>query len=114
MAGRPASSPAATCSAATAGVAILFSGGKITFGSRATFGAAYTGKQVGTGTAGNVWLRLKRVGSVFTAYYGTNGTSWTTAGSVTVSALPAGLKFGMGVFSGGTGQATAAFTNAAG
>jgi hypothetical protein len=101
-------------SAGNSGVAILFSGGKVTFGSRASFGETFVSSQVGTGTAGNIWLRLQRVGGTFTAFFGTTGTTWTTAGTATVSALPAGLKFGFAVFSGGTAQATAGFTNAAG
>jgi hypothetical protein len=28
--------------------------------------------------AANNWIRLKRVGTIFSTYYGTNGTSWTT------------------------------------
>ncbi len=31
----------------------------------------------------NTWVRLQRVGNVFTAYYGTNGTSWTQSFSHT-------------------------------
>jgi hypothetical protein len=101
-------------SGGNSGVALLFKNGTLTFGSRATFGAEFVGSAVGTGSPGNLWLRLRRVGSTFTAFYGTDGDNWTTAGTVTVSALPAALKFGFAAFSGGTGQVTAGFTNAAG
>jgi hypothetical protein len=101
-------------SAGNSGVALLFKGGTVTFGSRQSFGGDFTSAAVATGTAGTLWLRLRRVGSVFTAFTGTNGTDWTSVGTATVSSLPDGLLFGFGVFSGGTTQATAGFTGAQG
>ena len=95
-------------------VGLLFKGGNLTFGSRAAFGAAYTSSAAGTGTAGSLFLRLQRVGSVFTAFTGTDGSTWTQVGQATVSSFPEAILFGFGVFSGSTSQATAGFTNAQG
>lgn len=40
------------------------------------------------------WVRLVRIGNVFTAYYSDNGSSWTMRNSVTV-AMPADVLVGM-------------------
>ena len=41
---------------------------------------------------GNRWVRLKRVGDQLTGYYGSNGSTWTQAGSVTFAGtIRAGL-----------------------
>ncbi len=58
-----------------------------------------------------VWLRLVRQGSQFTGYLSADGTSWTTAGSVTISmtsSVYVGLVVGSRVDS---TLATATFTN---
>ncbi len=39
----------------------------------------------GTYTFPNVWLKVSRAGNTFTAYKSTDGTSWTTVGSTTVT-----------------------------
>ena len=55
------------------------------------------------------WLRLKRVGDVFTAYAGFDGKDWTQLGTATL-AMQATIYFGFGVSSHNTSQlATAAF-----
>ena len=41
-----------------------------------------------------IWLKLSRRGNVFTAYYGTNGTTWTQVGSATI-AMGATVEIGM-------------------
>ena len=57
----------------------------------------------------NTWLRLKRVGSLFTGYAGFDGQNWTQLGAATLG-LPDLLYFGFAVSSHNTGQlATAAF-----
>jgi regulation of enolase protein 1 (concanavalin A-like superfamily) len=58
-----------------------------------------------------VWLRLVRQGNVFTGYLSTNGTSWTTTGSATIS-MTAAVYVGLAVTSRNDGVlATATFTN---
>jgi fibronectin type 3 domain-containing protein len=55
----------------------------------------------------NVWVRLKRVGNVFTGYYSTDGLTWTQSGTVTL-ALPTTIYFGMAVSSHNTSAETTA------
>ncbi|MFD0894408.1 DUF1349 domain-containing protein, partial [Luteolibacter ambystomatis] len=55
----------------------------------------------GTATAPNVWVRLIRVGNDITAYSSTNGTSWTTVGTVTVT-MAGNCYIGLAVGSGNT------------
>ena len=73
--------------------------------SRATAGAATTQTQTGQATFPNVWLRLTRVGNVFTTYYSSDGITWTKASSVTV-ALPSTLYIGLGAASNDTTDLT--------
>src|SRR5258707_553747 len=57
----------------------------------------------------NTWLRLKRVGSVFSGFAGTDGQNWTPLGTMT-AAMANTLYFGFAVSSHNSGQiATAAF-----
>ncbi len=57
----------------------------------------------------NTWLRLKRVGNVFTGFAGFDGQNWTPLGTATV-ALPTTVYFGFAVASHNEHQlATAAF-----
>lgn len=42
----------------------------------------------------NAWLRLRRVGNVFTGFVSSNGTSWTQVGQVTL-ALPSNVLLGL-------------------
>jgi fibronectin type 3 domain-containing protein/regulation of enolase protein 1 (concanavalin A-like superfamily) len=55
----------------------------------------------------NVWVRLTRVGNVFTGYYSNNGTTWTQLSSITL-ALPTTLDLGLAVASNDTTQTTTA------
>ena len=73
--------------------------------SRATAGAATTQTQTGQATFPNVWVRLTRVGNVFTTYYSSDGTTWTKAGSVTL-ALPSTLYVGLAAASNDTTDLT--------
>ncbi|HTL55617.1 MAG TPA: hypothetical protein VL361_08050 [Candidatus Limnocylindrales bacterium] len=67
-------------------------------------GAASTGWAVAGGQAPtypNAWVRLKRVGTVLTSYYGSDGNTWTLEGATDVSTntpnntLPATLYVGL-------------------
>ena len=59
----------------------------------------------------NEWLRLQRVGNIFTSWYSTDGATWTLIGKTTV-AMNAQVTIGMFVTSHNIGQAsTAAFDN---
>ena len=55
----------------------------------------------------NTWLRLSRVGNVFTGFGSYDGINWTQLGTVTL-ALPAQIYFGLAVASHNTGQVTTA------
>ena len=63
--------------------------------------------KAGTVTYPNAWVRLKRVGNVFTGYYSTDGVDWTTILSTTQS-LPNTLFLGLAVSAVSTTQTTAA------
>lgn len=53
------------------------------------------------------WLRMTRTNNTFTVYYGTNGSSWTTAGSTNVT-MGGTLSLGIAVASHNNGHATTA------
>ncbi len=55
----------------------------------------------------NSWIRLKRVGNLFTAYYSTNGTSWTQYSSTTV-VLNSTVYVGLALSSGNPALTTGA------
>src|SRR5260370_33092263 len=55
----------------------------------------------------NTWLRLKRVGNLFTSYAGYDGQNWTTLGSIGI-AMPLQIYFGLAVSSHNTGRLTTA------
>jgi regulation of enolase protein 1 (concanavalin A-like superfamily) len=80
------------------------------FQSRSKTGGSTTRGTTSAGTA-PVWLRLVREGSQFTGYVSANGTSWTAAGSATISMTSSayiGLVVGSRVAS---TLATATFTD---
>jgi len=54
-----------------------------------------------SGTAPNIWIRLVRVGNTITASKSTNGTTWTTIGSATVT-MASNCYVGLAVASGST------------
>ena len=60
-----------------------------------------------TTTLPNAWLRLRRQGNIFTAFYGTNGSSWLQFGQVT-QAMFDGLFIGMAATSRNDNQRTTA------
>lgn len=55
----------------------------------------------------NSWLRLNRVGSVFSGFGSYDGTNWTLLGTASIS-LPAQIYLGLAVASHNTNQATTA------
>lgn len=52
---------------------------------RASTNAANTVSNVTTSFTGTRWVRLSRVGSQLTGYYGSDGSTWTQAGTFTMS-----------------------------
>ncbi len=68
-----------------------------------------SGFQIGprASASSNDWLRLTRIGNIFTAYHGTNGVSWTVSG-VTTQAFSTNLFLGMAVTSRTNGATTTA------
>jgi hypothetical protein len=77
---------------------------------RATTGGASAqgGSRAGAAPA---WLRITRVGNVFTGYWSTDGVTFTAVGSATV-AMPAGVAVGLAVTSHDAAtSAAAAFDN---
>ena len=74
---------------------------------RTNTGGTTTGVGSGTSTFPNGWLRLARVGNVFTSYNSTNGVTWAVVSSVTLS-LPSTMFVGMAVASHVTGVTTTA------
>jgi hypothetical protein len=67
-----------------------------------------TANVVSATVAGAPWLRLVRLGNVFTAYYSLDGNTWTNIGSVTAT-MNSSVQAGLAVASGSTD--TAAQTN---
>ena len=55
----------------------------------------------------NAWVRLSRVGNLFTGYYSTDGVNWTVLSSITL-ALPTTLDLGLAVASNVTTMTTTA------
>jgi hypothetical protein len=79
--------------------------------SRSTTNGNTTTGTLSGGTGSSKWLRIARSGSSFTGSYSTDGSSWTSLGSVTIS-MPTDILMGMAVSSGDTGSlATATFAN---
>ena len=77
------------------------------FSYRANTGSYTSLWKHGTVAYPNVWVRLRRAGNVFTAYYSTNGTTWVQTGSVTMALAPT-VYLGLAV----SAQSTTATTTA--
>jgi regulation of enolase protein 1 (concanavalin A-like superfamily) len=94
--------------AGAANAAMIVSPGKgLSFQYRKTAGGL-TANVAATGTAPK-WVRLVRAGSVVTASTSSDGTAWTTAGSITIT-MPSTVQVGLVVAShSATQAATAAF-----
>jgi hypothetical protein len=76
---------------------VLTPGNGLAFQYRTAAGGASTHVAGGTGTA-PYWVRLVRSGSTITAYKSTNGTNWTTVGSVSIS-MTTSVNIGLAVTS---------------
>jgi len=72
---------------------------------RTTAGGSVTTTASSSGTAPNIWVRIVRSGSTFTASRSTNGTTWTTISSATIT-MATNCYIGLNVASGtaGTGN----------
>jgi fibronectin type 3 domain-containing protein len=79
--------------------------------SRTAAGGTSTTLVTGGSAAGTGWVRLARVGNVFTASYSANGTSWTQLGTTTLS-MTTNVFIGLAATSHATGTSTTAkFSN---
>jgi len=85
---------------------------KAVFLTRATSGAASVGVPNGTASIHPPnWVKLTRVGNVFTGYFSTDGVTWTTVGSQTIT-MPSTIYMGLPVTSRvNTTLTTAVITN---
>ncbi len=89
---------------------VVPSTGKIEFQSRKTTGAKVTVKATASGAAPK-WLKFTRNGSTFTAYYSSNGITWTNYTSASVTMATTALA-GLAVTSGSNSVLhTATFDN---
>jgi hypothetical protein len=74
---------------------------------RTTVGGVNNVVATGTPSYPSVWVRLSRVGNLFTGYYSTDGVNWTVASSLTL-ALPTTIDLGLAVASNVTTTTTTA------
>ncbi|HMJ92318.1 MAG TPA: immunoglobulin domain-containing protein, partial [Candidatus Acidoferrum sp.] len=73
--------------------------------------SATVGSNIAPGAIPNAWLRLQRVGAIFTGYHSTNGTNWTIMGQTNVP-LTSPLLLGLGLTAHDTNLlATGIFSN---
>jgi hypothetical protein len=99
-----------------ANVAVLATPGNgVTFQYRTSAGGGSNYNNIGNilspSAAAPVWLKLVRAGNVFTAYYSTNGTTYTQVGTQTIT-LSTSLLAGLAVTSHNNGVlGTATFAN---
>jgi regulation of enolase protein 1 (concanavalin A-like superfamily) len=68
---------------------------------RTSTGGNVSNTNSSSGTTPNIWIRLVRAGNTITASKSTNGTSWTTIGSTTVT-MASSCYIGLAVSSGST------------
>lgn len=79
---------------------------------RTTTGGSLSTNKSNTGTVPNTWVRLVRSGTTITAYKSTNGTSWTSVGSITNTTFGSTCYIGLSVSSGSaTTLNTSQFSN---
>jgi len=82
----------------TQAMAIVTPGSGIGFQWRSATGGSSSSTTMITGITAPYWVRLTRVGNVFTAYYSADGSTWTTFGSQTIS-MAASVYIGLPVTS---------------
>jgi len=95
-------------------VLAYLSGGQGLISSRRTAVNGATSSTSSTLVAGVApqWVRITRVGNVFTAYWSTNGTAWTVLAAAQTIAMPASALAGMAVTSQNASMLTTAmFSN---
>jgi aryl-phospho-beta-D-glucosidase BglC (GH1 family) len=79
---------------------------------RPSAGAASQGGGSVAGITAPQWLKLSRAGNTFTAYYSSNGTTWSQLGFTQTIAMSATLSIGLAVdANSGTAVNAATFTN---
>ena len=66
-------------------IAFLSLANGVVFQQRGGTGASASTVATISGLGAPQWVRLTRVGNLFTAYYSANGTSWTSMGSTTIT-----------------------------
>ncbi len=79
------------------------------FQSRSTTGGATATTGSYPANYPNMYLRLKRAGTVFTAYASWDGSLWTQLGSVTLAGMPNTIYLGMAMVSSSTQPVSAEF-----
>ncbi len=84
-----------TSSNAKHAMMVVTPGNGVSFQQRTTAGGSSTDTTSGGKTA-PYWVRLARSSSTFTAYYSSNGTSWTQIGTSTIS-MSTTVQFGLAV-----------------
>jgi len=90
---------------------VVTPGNGITFYWRGTTGGGSADKNI-TGITTPIWLKLTQSGTSISAYYSSNGSSWTQVGSTESITFPNPVLAGIAVDShSSTSTATATFTN---
>lgn len=84
-----------TAGSAFAG-AFVTPGSGVVFQWRSTAGGACGSSQI-VGVTAPVWVKIERLGDSFSAWYGSNGTTWTQIGSSVTIAMNQGVRLGMAV-----------------
>jgi len=83
-------------------------GGIIDFEYRTTASGAVAVGSTFIATVGTYYLEITRSGSTFTGSYSTNGTNWTTLGTISIAGIGTDAKAGLAVTSGSNGNETTA------
>jgi hypothetical protein len=92
--------------------AVVTPGNGAYFQWRASDGASAQSSNSVSGLKAPIWLRMVRSGSSFSAYYSTNGSSWTQIGSTETITMPTVALVGLGTSSTNTGELSlASYTN---
>jgi hypothetical protein len=92
--------------------AVVTPGNGVYFQWRASDGASAQSSSSVSGLKAPIWLRMVRSGSSFSAYYSSNGSSWTQVGSTETITMPTAALVGLGVSSTNTSELSlGSFTN---